>query len=243
MKKLIIPFLFILLILSLNCENSDEQPVIQSTLLTCLPANLQSDLIAFYPFNNGSLNDESGNNNNLLNNTSANSTTDRNGNINCAFNFNSSNNEFLEYNNPTFLDDLPQNNFSISFWYKANNDIGYSQFIHRNGVQNYGQWYVEFVDEFFAFGANGANGSGHHISFLDWEHIVLTVSGTNLNFYKNGVLESQQSNQSSTNPTVNQGDLFIGKSLDGQMDDIIIYDKELNPMEISGLFNMSPCCN
>ncbi|MCK8481720.1 LamG domain-containing protein [Psychroserpens algicola] len=197
------------------------------------------------------MNDESGNNNNLINNTTASSTTDRNGNLNCAFGFNPSNGDFLENNDTSFLDDLHVDGFSISFWYMAIDDTGSALFISRDDENNecgyIGQWSIHYVDENFFFGANGKRGIGHHISVLDWEHIVLTIDGTNLRFYKNGVLEAEELNSPfescTTNPTINDGDLFIGRFFDGKMDDIIIYDRVLTPTEATELFNTSACCN
>lgn len=68
--------------------------------LPCIPNELANKVIAFYPFSNGSLNDFSGNNQNLTNTTTAHSSSDRNGNTNCAYEFDNipiSNNEFLYY--------------------------------------------------------------------------------------------------------------------------------------------------
>ena len=246
MNNIIKSVTILLIILIFSCNNSDEE--VERQQLNCLSIGLQNGVVAFYPFINGSLNDESGNNNNLTNSTSASATSDRDGNPNCAFSFNSTNNEFLEYTNPTFLDDLPVNNFSISLWYKADYDTGTAQFIHRDegnyGCGYIGQWSIHFVDEFFVFGANGVSGYGQDIAFTSWEHIVFTVVGTNLRFYKNGILESEQNNYTcpSGNTTINQGDLFIGKFFDGRIDDIIIYNRELSTSEITELSNLSPCC-
>jgi hypothetical protein len=70
----------------------------------CIPAALQSGVIAFYPFNSGALTDESLNANDLTNPTTAVPATDRNGNTDCAYQFDNSagDNEFLTFANPTF---------------------------------------------------------------------------------------------------------------------------------------------
>ena len=67
--------IFVSILLLFGCNNSDEQPNI--LLQDCLTTNLQNGVVAFYPFNNGSINDESGNNNHLSNTTTANATVDR----------------------------------------------------------------------------------------------------------------------------------------------------------------------
>ncbi len=114
--------IFVSILLFFGCNNSDEQPNI--LLQDCLTTNLQNGVVAFYPFNNGSINDESGNNNHLSNTTTANATVDRNGNLNCAFQFNSGNDEFLTFINPVFLNDLQNGSFSISLWYLSENEGG-----------------------------------------------------------------------------------------------------------------------
>lgn len=86
-----------------------------------LPANLQNGVIAFYPFNKGSLRDESTNSNSLTNPTTANPTTDRNVNVNCAFQFDNSqtDEEFLTTTHSNFLNGLDE--FSVSIWYEPLN--------------------------------------------------------------------------------------------------------------------------
>jgi hypothetical protein len=134
MKKLNLIGIALLVFISISCEKSEEKAIIQN--LNCLPINLQNGVIAFYSFGNGSLNDSSGNNYNLTNTTTASAGMDRDGNPNCAFQFDNGNNEFLKYTNPAFLDNLPTNNLSISFWYKSNDLLGSNgAFISRDNQQ------------------------------------------------------------------------------------------------------------
>ncbi|WP_040252078.1 LamG domain-containing protein [Psychroserpens mesophilus] len=230
-----------------GCNNSNEQNDIQQ--LDCLSSGLQNGVVAFYPFNNGSINDESGNSNNLINTTSASATADRNGNMNCAFSFISSNNEFLKFTNPTFLDDLPANGISISFWYKSNNQDN-GVFISRDeGPQCWnreGQWSIQHVNNVIIFSINEDNSIIYGVETSTWEHIVIKAIGNDLELYKNGILSATGGSDiecDPPNPTLNQGDLFFGKFFDGQMDDIIIYDRLLSQTEITELFTLSPCCN
>lgn len=96
----------------LSCVDDDEFKV------DCLPTNLQNGVIAFYPFNEGSLIDESTNSNNITNPTTANPTADRNGNSNCAYQIDNSltSEEFLTTSNSNFLNNLDE--FSVSIWYE-----------------------------------------------------------------------------------------------------------------------------
>lgn len=236
--------IMLLLVIIISCSKSENQAVNQ--LPNCLPTNLQNGLIAFYSFGNGSLNDSSGNNYNLSNSTSASSGMDRAGNTNCAFNFNGS--DFLEYVNPTFMDDLPSTNMSISFWYKADDqDLGV--FISRGDTNNcpssYGQWSVSFTNASIEFAANGGYSSVGVVS-TTWFHVVITSNNTLLQTYENGIFIGSQNNFSmctSNNPNINQGNLFIGKLYDGLIDDVVIYNRILTSAEVTELYNLAPCCN
>ena len=102
-----------ILILIIGCTKPENKP---SQL--CLPGTLQNGLKAFYPFSAGSLHDYSGHIHNLTNSTSATAAVDRAGNSNCAFRFIKANGDFLNYTNPSFIDNFQYLPFSISLWYK-----------------------------------------------------------------------------------------------------------------------------
>ncbi|WP_445721224.1 hypothetical protein, partial [Flavobacterium sp.] len=143
--KFKILFLLLISILIYSCNDSDD---LMKNQTSCLPTNLQNGVIAFYPFSNGSINDFSGNNYNLTNTTSASAGIDRAGNSNCAFSFTQANGDFIKYVNPTFMDDFQTLPFSISLWYKnENNPISdYELLIGRDiGLHcpdTHGQWSV-----------------------------------------------------------------------------------------------------
>ncbi len=247
MKKLNQIGIVLLLFITISCDKSEEKTNFQN--LNCLPTNLQNGVIAFYSFGNGSLNDSSGNNYNLTNPTSASSGIDRAGNPNCAFNFINSNNEFLKFTNPTFLDNLPTNNLSISFWYKSNDLLGsYGVFISRDD-QPYcnfssGEWSIGYVNNVVVFGVPNGNAAHYGVENTNWEHIVITSNSSNNQIYVNGVLIPNGSGIGPNScPILNQGDLFIGRLYNGLIDDIIIYDRILTSTEITELYNLNACCN
>lgn len=245
MKRLNQIGIALLLSISLSCEKSEEIPADQN--LNCLSTGLQNGVIALYSFGNGSLNDSSGNNYNLTNPTTASSAMDRAGNPNCAFKFDEANNEFLKYANPTFLDNLPTNNFSVSFWYKSNNKGG-GAFIGRNNQpycnSSFGEWSIGYVNNVLVFGATNGRLSSYGVETTNWEHIVITSNNNSKQLYRNGVLIPTGSGINGIScPILNQGDLFIGHSYDGFIDDVIIYNRVVTSTEVTELFNLNACCN
>jgi hypothetical protein len=270
MKTFKLNFLFALVFLALwACQNDDgsNDPGNGNPQADCIPSNLQSNLIAFYPFSNGSLNDMSGNLYHLTNPTTASPGADRYGNPNCAYEFDASQGEFLTYVNPTFLDNLNANPISISFWFKTNgsrNGGEYEQMIGRDvGVHcpdTFGQWSVSLSDcRNAVFGINDYSlWGGNYPSFYGdtdcvnnpnlniWHHIVVTSDGTGggINMYVNGIQTSSTPDTGCYNPqgTNNVGDLFLGKQFTGLLDDIAIFDRVLTFAEIIQLNGLEPCC-
>jgi hypothetical protein len=259
MKKLNQIGIVLLLFITISCEKSEEKTIIQQS--NCLPTNLQNGVIAFYPFSNGSINDFSGNNYHLTNTTSASSGVDRAGNPNCAFNFISANNDFLKYTNPTFLDNFQTLPFSISLWYKPiTTNWGFEVLIGRDTgthcPDTSGQWSISLYDcRRPVFGINqyslwddyiNNNGCDETTADLSnvWQHLTVTCTGTDLKLYKNGVLTTEiPGTGCSTNiPTLNTGDLFLGKDYTGLLDDVIIYNRILTQTEITELYNLQACC-
>ena len=221
----------------------------------CLTANLQNGVIAFYPFSNGSINDFSGNNYHLTNTTSASPGSDRAGNTNCAFHFEAANGDFLHYTNPTFVDNFQTLPFSISLWYKHTSIAPpglYQLLIGRDYnphcPDTYGQWSVGLYDSFKpVFGINQYSlwwDIRSDVLASEWRHLVVTCTGTDLKLYLNGALtpETPGTGCSTNIPTINSGDLFLGKEFNGLLDDVIIYNRVLTQNEITALNGLTPCC-
>jgi len=244
----------------LGC-NKDEE-----VKLDCLPSNLQNGVIAFYPFNSGSLLDESAGSNDLTNTTSAVASTDRNGNSDCAYLFNNTQptEQFLTSTNSNFLNGL--NVFSIALWYQpinASRDGGDFEVLISRGdglscPDRNGQWSVGLYDcRRAVFGHNNSVWTDLTISPIDceaevnaltdrWHHVVAVKENDTFQIYFNGVLnESETGNAGCNNLQLAQdiGDLFIGKRYAGKIDDIIIYDRALTSVEVASLYQVEPCCN
>lgn len=225
----------------------------------CIPVNLQNGIIAFYPFKSGSLDDQSGNNYHLSNSTSASPGADRAGNPNCAFSFSRASGDFLTYANPTFLDNFQTLPFSISVWYKP---IGLTWSFEvlvgrdngRHCPNTNGQWSVALYDVRRAvFGINeydiwddyfAGNNTLNDLSNV-WQHLVVTCNGQDLKLYRNGILTTETKGTGcnpQAPPTLNTGDLFLGKNFDGLLDDVIIYNRILTSAEIKELYQLPVCC-
>ncbi len=267
------PFVSILGIsLLISCSKSKvKDPVVAQKSISCLSSSLSAGVIVFYPFSNGSLNDFSGNNCHLTNQTLANSCSDRNNNSNCAYQFHYGTNsiDFLKFVNPTFLNSL--DSYSVSLWYEAldTNRSGniYETLISRDSVlqcpDRIGQWSIGLFDcRKAVFGRFNSVWDNNVISYLDchlelkartgsWHHLVATFNKNNnyeMKIYRDGMLQNFKNGIVScgqnNNPVTVQdiGDLFIGYKFNGKIDDIIIYNYSISQNIVQQLFNLQTCC-
>jgi len=238
-------------------------------LVDCVPTDLQSNLIAFYPFSNGSLEDKSNFNNDLINTTQAVATSDRDGNLNCAYRFDNNNVdlEYLKTEQTGFLNNLPV--MSVSLWYQPLDDArsDYETLIYR-GEEAYNlypihenvnkkEWTLGLFDCRRPTFNHGpfvwarlvypvTSTSCHDIIDLftgNWQHLVVTKSGDTVKIYHNGIFQDESTDSSLNNNLSNIGDLFIGKSYTGEIDDVMIFNKELSQQEVTELFNLESCCD
>jgi hypothetical protein len=253
--------LFLILSIGIfSCRDDDEFKV------DCLPTNLQNGVIAFYPFNGGSLNDESTNSNNLTNPTTAIPSTDRNGNADCAFYFDNSqtDEEFITTTNSIFLNGL--NEFSVAIWYQpmdTTRNGGNLEVLLGRGDEGRcpnrrGEWSIGLYDcRRAVFGHNNSvwansitgfsNGCQGEVVALTgkWHHVVATKNGDDYKIYFNGKLdESKTGNANCTNLHIAKdiGNMLIGRKYTGKIDDILIYNRALSQSEITELFGLEPCC-
>lgn len=216
--------------------------------------------MAYYPFN-GNANDVSGNNNNpSFNNATL--TTDRLGNPNSAYRFNGTSNYMQIPNSPSIN---PPNQISISAWIKPMGFYQgpcHGNSIVMKGDADYltGNYLLRFDDGSFTNFQNcvnpvpdvthenfyGANiiAPGGYTPFIQtgqWYSVAYTYDGTTAKLYVNCLLKfSGPVNGLAFN---NQYDLFFGKMnhpqypywLNGDLDDIRIYNRPLNQDEVAAL--------
>ncbi len=234
-------------------------------LVDCVPTDLQSNLIAFYPFSNGSLEDKSNFTNDLTNTTAATSTIDRAGNLNCAYKFDNrgTTEQFLSNTQTAFLNNLPT--FSVSLWYLPIDNtirgVDLEGLVVRKdsggNSDKFGEWYVGLYDcrrvlfsqDNFVWANRTQTDCQDEIDFLtdNWHHVVAVKSGDDYKIYFNGTLAETASGVADWNinytPAMDIGDLLIGKLYTGDIDDIMIFNKELSQQEVTELFNLESCCD
>ena len=216
--------------------------------------NIDSGLVAYYPFN-GNANDESGNGNNGTVN-GATLTSDRFGNANKAYSFNGTQN-YIEVPDQTTL--RFNSSFSISLWFSFNSfnfnpsDIA---FISKALGSDYYDSYEVYYDWHYRFSAAYCNTGGcdevdyfNTPSINNWYHIVsLFDKGSNtMKLYLNGILAvNTPLVNSSFTLDYDNNSLLIGvdseygandQFFDGKLDDIRLYNRLLTETEIQQLYN------
>jgi len=223
--------------------------------------NLEKGLQAYYPFN-GNADDASGNNNHpVFNNATI--TADRFGKPNSAWHFNGAFQYMRIPNSPS----LNFNNLiSLSVWVRPTgfyHDICHASQVISKGGGNYnpGNYALRFDDALYTMGS-GCNGAacdsvhqnfrgtgtvlspygGDFIKKNQWYNVLYTNDGKTAKLYVNCELK-----YSVVFPETftNEEDLFFGKSddpyfpfwLNGDLDDIRIYNRTLTDEEIYSLCN------
>ncbi len=251
--KNIFPLFFVLFFVACDDPNFDSG---------CLPDSLQDGVIAFYPFTDGSLKDDTSFNHNVINTTPAKPTVDRNGNENCAYSFSntSSNIEHLTTANTSFLNDLTD--FSISLWYLPI-DTTRSVEVFESLISRATDSNCAMRDYEWALGLHDCRKAifnhNHSVwanSIFDiegscaeevveltnkWHHLVVTKAEDDYKIYFNNIL--QNSDSGNLNCVEDRGDLFIGKGFKGSIDDIIIYNRAINNAEVTALYELTSCCS
>lgn len=252
MKKTL--FILVTAICSINCF---------AQLPLWLP---QNGLVAWYPFN-GNANDESGNGNNGTVNGSI-LTTDRNGKLNSAYSFDSTQtitgscSSFPSENNPR----------SISFWYNAASlGIITSEQILGYGGNVCGQSFIMIFENFDIgpdyIGKYEVQGTCQafrtYTSYPTpanniWHQITVTYNNANLKFYNDGKLVFTSSSVAmntyvlskifcfGTTPNPNGDVPYFSPDypgFKGKLDDIGIWNRALTDCEVEQLYYADLVCN
>jgi hypothetical protein len=232
----------------------------------CITANLiaqvpnyvpTNGLVGWWPFN-GNANDESGNGNDLTNNGGV-FISDRNGTQNSACGLSNVGTSLSASN---VIPSLSSNLQSISYWVQLPTQYNYSTLtLATNGVA-YTNGSHLFIDQ--NDGAYGLNNyvvgilisNGQSISFItnqselgNWNNVVFTYDGNQLNIYFNGILKSSLQYSGALNPPnndllfANWGNPSVPTNTTRNVDDIGIWNRALTNQEIGDLYNATNCEN
>ncbi|MEO8770789.1 MAG: LamG-like jellyroll fold domain-containing protein [Ferruginibacter sp.] len=226
--------------------------VIFSPFLCISQVDLNLGLKAYYPFN-GNANDVSGNNNNpVFNNATL--TTDRFGNPNSAYHFDGSNTYMKVLNDPSINFG---NTMSVALKIKPTGYYTgpcYNNMLLMKGDADYlpGNYNLRFADNITGCTSSPTTATEHFYStevitttplvqLNQWYDVVWTSDGTTSKIYINCELKGSVP-QTETSFT-NLYDLYIGKLndatypfwLNGDLDDVRIYDRAINFDEVKAI--------
>lgn len=244
-----------------NPVNTFERPYCATNCpppCSTLSGSLLTGVVAFYPFGYGSLNDVSGNCYHLQNTTTAAPTMDRNFSPNCAYRFNGS--DFLTpLGSSTFLNNITTAPFSISLWYQplGTRPVGdYELLIGRGNTplhcpDTWGEWSLGLYDcrkavcgfDNYSHWELSAMSCNNFMTFISnsWHHLAFVYDGTNYYLYRDGILSSTNSGPCGPG-TFNVGPMMLGVDYNGDLDDIVIYDRALSVSEVNTLMSLNGSC-
>jgi hypothetical protein len=213
-----------------------------------IPFNVNSGLVAHYPFNGNADDIINGNNGTVYGGATL--TTDRHGNSNKAYSFDGVD-DYIEIQNISQLNNLTNDNFAISFWTQSNINNGYplckaERAIPPNGHNVHFEFYtknnaIEYCDGWEWYSGSSAFQNNQ------WYHIVFTRDLVNgYIMYVNGNIVNIQNSGGqivNTNFATNNN-LYVGLNThvweefhNGAVDDIRIYNRALKKAEVDILFN------
>jgi hypothetical protein len=226
-----------------------------------IPSYLPTDgLVAWYPFN-GNANDESWNGNDGVVN-GATLTEDRFANANAAFGFDGVD-DYIDCGDPTQGQfELTNSGLSISAWIKiqSENSSGASGIVSKStGSNSLGDFSLAFnweVDKIWMVKGYGGFGSfvfaNTALEFNQWKFVTAVAESSGMmSIYINGQLSNGNSFYDPWGPYNSAAHLLIGKLndnfdptisdgqhyLNGQLDDIAIYNRALTQAEVTALYN------
>ncbi len=231
-----------------------------SALVTVLPApkdTLKMGLIAYYPFDNNAV-DSSGNGHNGTLSSNVTATTDRFGHANSAYYFSGDATSYIMVDDNTALR-LNNTDFSINVWVNMTTyqtSLGSHIMSKRNPGDNDGYTYsvngsgaVDHPLGSLGFGPGGDGPDAYStagINLGNWHMLTLVykLSKNQVSYYIDGVYNTSVDNIASPNGQTD-APLYIGKDnpafftsyfLNGSLDELRIYNRDLSTHEINVLF-------
>lgn len=206
---------------------------------------LSSGVQASFPFA-GSTNDISGHDNHGTATGSVTLTTDRFGSTDCAYDFAGDTASYITVPYDTSLEYIG-GAMSISLWYKGGtSDFGDFEclFGHRNGTG-----WKPYSFHLSLFDVNRANFCEYvwepmettDTAGSDWHHLVGIFSDDDdtVVLYKDNVLVGSAGSPAFSTA---MGDFVIGRLFEGQIDDIVVYNRIVTAAEVDTLYNLPSSC-
>ncbi len=197
-----------------------------------------ANLLANYPFSNGTGTDISGNNLNLTmyGNTSA---INKVGVINKAVNLSGGSSAGGSITSSTVMN--MTNQITISAWFNSNNINQTQRIVDKIAGTTTNNFMLDmYQSKLRFFVANGNVQSTIVLQSNTWYYVVATYDGSNAKIYLNTVQNA--SNAVAGTMTVNAYPLCIGRdqagsnNFSGRIDDIKIYSRVLTPTEMTDLY-------
>lgn len=225
-----------------NAEDLHTRAVQKPNAYTvrCLKNDLNSGLVAYYPFN-GNANDESGNG---INGTVTGATlsSDRFGIINKAYYFDGIN-DGINYGAVT----IPINNFSASLWFNPKAYENSDELLYNSdgssGFNIYLQsgYVIRFIIVASSSSSNNISLDLGSTTLNRWNNVVVTSENGVIKIFINGVLRATQTGVGGVNSlnTLHSGYDYGVNSyfFNGYLDDIRMFNRILSESEITSLYH------
>lgn len=237
---------------------------------TLLPLSLQSGLLAYYPFNGGSLLDYSPSGWNLGNPTNVPvPTTDRNGYANCAYEFFGGQSDFLTVPMPSGVISSAAAPWSIALWYRPGStsagdyellvgrgtglncpdgmgEISVGLYDCRKPVMRFNQ--TSCWDYSVSSGMPACNDQITQYLANGWQHLAAVydptaVPGSQYLIYRDGLVSNNLHGPCGTAYS-DVGSLLIGLGYRGSIDDVFLYEHAISAAQVNQLMALgSSCCS
>jgi hypothetical protein len=207
--------------------------------VTLAMADITTDLVGWYKFDDGSGSTAADSSGNSYNGTIAGTATWVTGAVNGALQFDGSTNQVAL---PSDANILGYTYWTIGFWIKNTNGAEHSAFGEGSST-GAGYAYVTTYQDNMGYTSNGLAQSTNDITNATWEHWVITGSGTTIAFYRNGVAEGTGSvlyGVTSMNRVTIGALVYVSSSgyarLTGSLDEVRLYRRVLSGSDITELY-------
>jgi hypothetical protein len=182
-----------------------------------------SGLVAYYPFDDGTATDQSGNGNN---GTLTGGVAPVSGIISQAMNFDGVTGKIN-------INAVAGGVFTISLWINPTSEVGtYGTVI---GQSNGNGLSLKSVRQLSYF-ETGDHVNSTLITNGSWQHVVVVSTGSSIMFYINGVLDATRTYTAASATFTSIGNNAFGEKFQGLIDDVRIYNRVLDTTDIAALY-------